>query len=180
MEEAGLDNGALGLVFRACSLTHCCPASAPRPPRVRPARAKVSRLPCASCFLLGRSLLQLLERPQLIPRQPARRPLAAAQIEPPRRACRLASPGGQSGGRGEEAGRAPGAGAYRLSAPRSLPPAVGAGQLRARARVLPQGAGETAGQLQGHLPSRHCLLPPGRLRACAPLPAGCAQPGAHR
>lgn len=62
----------------------------------------------------------------------------------------------------------------------SVPAAVGAGQLRAGEGVLPEGAEPPERPLQGHVPGRHRLLPPGRLRMCPALPARRQEPGAHR
>lgn len=62
----------------------------------------------------------------------------------------------------------------------SVPAAVGAGQLRASEGVLSEGAEPPEGPLQGHVPSRHRLLSPGRLRMCPALPARRQEPRAHR
>lgn len=64
------------------------------------------------------------------------------------------------------------------SPPPSLPAADGAGQLRARERVLPESASEGGEELQSSVPLRSGLLPPGRLPEGSALPEGVTQTGA--
>lgn len=62
----------------------------------------------------------------------------------------------------------------------SLSAADGAGQLRARERVLPESASEGGEELQSSVPLWRGLLPPGRLPEGSALPKGVTQTGAVR